>query len=303
MATISEVAYAVRTASQSLEYPIKLSHAQQLVAAALGYKSLAAFQASPLEAPTLDDAAHFVLDGELLADRAKELGLPHPFPHLAVLLQRAFTERLPGAQLHQSEGSIHDYIISLVDDVAVNDDTVASEIASTNGNGLDEVYLPVDDIELANLPPLGQPLEMEIEGHIAMGIDTERPYSGHKIEVQVRLAIERTGKVSIAEPICEVVSAQLDWSWGADDEDYEPPKISLAQALAEETGLTLSEAEELSDAEALPNESNDGMVYGYVFDFSQHASPEVAEKLMVSHGSLQLEVQPWFFDRIAHPVG
>lgn len=300
MATISEVAFAVRTASKTTTNPIQLSHAQQLVAAALGYKSLAAFQASPLEAPTLDQAAHFVLDGGLLADRARELGLPHQLPQLAVLLKQAFAERLPGAHLHQSEGSLHGYLTSLVDDVALNDDAVASEMASTNGDGIDEVYVPVDDIELASLPPLGQPLEMEIEGHIAMGIDTERPYCGHKIEVQVRLAIERTGKVSIAEPVCEVISAQLDWSWGADDEDYEPPKVSLAQALADETGLSVAEAEELTDAEALPNDGNDGMVYGYVFDFNDHASPTTAAKLKAKYGSLQVEVLPSFFERVAH---
>lgn len=300
MVTISEVAFAVRTASKSTTNPIQLNHTQQLVAAAFGYKSLAAFQASPLEAPTLDQAAHFVLDGGLLADRARELGLPHQPPQLALLLKQAFAERLPGACLHQSEGSLHDYLTSLVDDVALNDDTVASEMASTNGDGVDEVYVPVEDIELASLPPVGQPLEMELEGHIAMGIDTERPYSGHKIEVQVRLVIERTGKVSIAEPECEVISAQLDWSWGADDEDDEPPKVSLAQALADETGLTVAEAEELTDAEALPNDSNDGMAYGYVFDFNDYASPSTAAKLEAKYGSLQVQVSPSFFERVAH---
>lgn len=303
MATISDVAYAVRSASQSSASPIKLSHAQQLVAAALGYKSLAAFQASSLEAPALDDAAHFVLDGGLLADRASELGLPHQLPHLTVLFQQAFAERLPGAYLHQSEGSLHAHLTSLVDAVALDDGAVASEMASTNGDGVDEVYVPVDDIVLASLPPLGQPLEMELEGHIAMGIDPERPYSGHKIEVQVRLVIERTGKVSIAKPVCEVVSAQLDWSWGSDDEEDEGPKVSLAEALADELELSIDEAEELVGADAMPHQSDDGLVYGYAFDFSQHASPEVAEKLMANRGSLQLEVQPWFFDRVAHQVG
>lgn len=298
MVDIYSVAYAVRRASQSTANPIKLSYAQQLVAAALGYKSLAAFQASPLEASTLDDAAHFVLDGGLLADRALELGLPHQLPQLAVLVKQAFEERLPGAQLHDSELSLHDYITSLVDDVALNDDAVASEMASTNGDGVDEVYVPVDDIELASLPPLGQPLEMELEGLIAMGIDTERPYSGHKIEVQARLVIERTGKVSIAEPVCEVVGAQLDWSWGANDE-YEPPKVSLAQALADETGLTLLETEELVDTEAIANESNDGLVYSYIFDFSDYASPAAAAKLKSKYGSLQVEVLPAFFERVA----
>ncbi len=269
-----------------------------MVAAALGYKSLAAFQASPLEAPSLAEAAHFVLDGGLLADRARELGLPHQLPQLAVLLKQAFDVRLPSAQLHQSEEGLHDYVTSLVDDVVLNDDEVASEMASTNGDGIEEIYIPIDDIDMDDLPPFGQPMELELEGHIAMGIDTERPYSGHKIEVEVRLVLERTGKVSIAEPICEVLNAQLDWSWGADED--EPPKVSLAKALADETGLTVPEAEELVDAEPIANESNDGMVYGYVFDFSGFASPATAAKLQSKYGSLQVEVFPSFFDRVAH---
>lgn len=300
MASIFEVAFAVRTASKSTTNPIQLSYAQQLVAASLGYKSLAAFQASPLEARTLSLAAHFVLDGELLADRARELGLPHQLPQLALLIKQAFAERLPGAYLHQSEGSLQGYLTNLVAYVALNDAAVASEIASTNGDGVDEVYVPVEEIELASLPPLGQPLEMDLNGHIAMGIDTERPYSGHKIEVQLRLVIKRTGKVSIAKPECEVVSAQLDWDWAADGEGDEPPKVSMAQALADETGLTVAEAEELTDAEALPNESKDGMIYGYVFDFNDCASPSTAAKLEARYGSLHVAVSPSFFERVAH---
>ncbi|RQO69210.1 hypothetical protein DBR44_13185 [Aquitalea sp. FJL05] len=303
MATISEIAYALRTASHATASPIKLSHAQQLVAAALGYKSLAAFQASPLEAPTLDEAAHFVLNGGLLADRASELCLPHQLSELAILLQQAFKARLPMARLHQSESGINDYIISLVDDVVVNDEAVAGQMASTNGDGIEEVYMPVDEFELASLPPAGQTLDIELEGHIAMGIDIERPYSGHIIKVEASLVIERTGKVSIAEPNCEVTKAQLDWSWGDDDYENEGSLVSLAEALADEFGLSIAEAEELVDAVATPNLSDDGLFYSYTFDFTQHASLEVAEKLMVKYGSLQLEVQPWFFDRVAHPTG
>ena len=91
----------------------------------------------------------------------------------------------------------------------------------------------------------------------------------------------------------------LDWSWGADDDD-EPPKVSLAKALSEETGLTVAEAEELVDAEAVANESDDGVVYEYVFDFSGFASPATAAKLQSKYGSLQVEVFPSFFDRVAH---
>ena len=43
---VSGIAYAIRSDSAQSPHPIKLSHAQQCVAAALGYKSLASLQAS-----------------------------------------------------------------------------------------------------------------------------------------------------------------------------------------------------------------------------------------------------------------
>lgn len=297
MANISAISFAVRTASNASAHPIKLSHAQQLVVAALGYKSLAAFQASPLEAPTLDDAAHFVLDGELLEERIHELGLPNSFPEVAMFVKTAFAKRLPRARLHETVDDLHYYVTTLVDDQVLNDDVVSGEIASTNGDGIDEIYIPIDDIDLKALPPPGQSFEQELEGHITMNIDTERPYSGHKIVVRATLAFERTGKVSISEPECEVVAADLDRNW-SDDDDYEIPKVSLAQALADETGLLVQEAEELVDAEVIANESNDGMVYGYIFDFTNYASSTTAAKLEAKYGSLQLEVAPWFFERV-----
>lgn len=107
MANISAISFAVRSASSTSANPIKLSHAQQLVAAALGYKSLAAFQASPLEAPTLDDAVHFVLDGELLDERIQELGLPNTFPEVAMFVTTAFAQRLPWAHLYDTVSDLH----------------------------------------------------------------------------------------------------------------------------------------------------------------------------------------------------
>lgn len=40
------------------------------------------------------------------------------------------------------------------------------------------------------------------------------------------------------------------------------------------------------------------MTYGYLFDFTGHASPRLAAKLRKQHGSLQLEVGPEFFETV-----
>lgn len=296
MVTISAIAYAVRTASESTPHPIKLSQAQQLVAAAFGYKSLAAYQASKEESKDLDDAAHFILDIELLSRRAQELKLPHMACEMAALLQNAFKERLPAAQLHPSEITLDGYVRDLVQNAILNHWGTNGAMAMTNNDGIDEIYLPFNEVVLADLPPPGDVLDEEFIGHVTMTVDTERPYCGHKIDVEARLVIERKGRVCIAEPACEVISAKLNW--GGDDSEDNPPTVSLAQALADELDLELSEAEELVDAEPLDDQSDDGIVYRYVYDFSDYASPAVAKKLMAKYGDLQIEVPAWFFDRV-----
>lgn len=303
MATLFDLAFAVRTASRSTQHPISLGHAQQLAAAAFGYGSLAAFQASALEPPTLDDMAHMVPAEDLLAQRARDLGLPHALQEIAALVTSAFSDRLPKVRLHASEADLQAYVRQCVDEEVVNDELVSSEMAMSNGDGIEEIYIPVDDFELSDLPPLGESLELDLEGHVTMGIDTERPYCGHTVDVRACLILTRTGKVSIAEPVCEVTSAHLDTDWGDDaEEEADVPRVSLAQALADELSLSLSEAEDLANAEAVAQTSSDGLVYGYVFDFSRHAPPEVAARLLAMRGSLQLEVPSWFFDRVAAEV-
>lgn len=75
--------------------------------------------------------------------------------------------------------------------------------------------------------------------------------------------------------------------------------IPLAEALADELGLDVSEAEKLVDVEPLTVASDDDLVYGFAFDFSAAASPAVAEKLMANYGSLQVTVGPNFFDNVS----
>lgn len=297
MVTISAIAYAVRTASEATSHPLKLSHAQQLVAAALGYRSLAAYQASPGEAEALNDAAHFVLDDQLLVARAQELRLPNVVDGLTSLLHTAFEERLPSAQIHASSAALDAYVRDIVQEVVLTHGNTASATAMTNSNGIREIYLPFDDVVLHDLP-LGEVLREDFVGHVSMEVDTERPYHGHKIDVEARLVLERKGRACIAEPICEVVSAKLNYGWNAEDED-DVPTVSLAQALADELGLELAEAEELVDAEAMADESDDGLLYRYIYDFRDHASPTVAEKLIAKYGSLEVEVPAWFFDRVS----
>lgn len=295
---ISSLAYAVRKASESTPQPLKHGHAQQLVAAALGYNTLAAHQAAVAdgaESEHLDAAAHAVLDEILIVERVAELQLPQPEDALVELVRAAFKSELPGTKLHRNDDALADALRDYVDSTAYNHGETGSAMAATNNDGVQEIYLPLD-FTLAELPPLGEVLELEIDGHISMKPDIERPYSGHKIDVQGTLFLERVGRVAIAEPEFQLGSAKLDYNWDGEDDG---PKVSLAQALADELGITPEEAEELVDVEPQAIEGNDDVVHGYVFDFSEVVSPELRAKLLAKHGSLQARVQPWFFDRVA----
>jgi hypothetical protein len=78
---ISNLAHSVRKSSSADAVPIPLDHAHQLVAAAMGYMTLASYQAAQAagaEPSTLDQVGHVVPDYELLGDRARELGIGIP---------------------------------------------------------------------------------------------------------------------------------------------------------------------------------------------------------------------------------
>lgn len=240
---ISTLAFAVRTTSAQTPHPLTLSQAQQCVAAALGFKTLAAFQASGEDNLTLDSDNHVVLDVACVVHRALSLGAPHDETALVGLIGEAFRQKLPGVHVHLSRARLEGALRELIDQAVLNDPDASGAMAITNTDGIDEIYLPFD-IEWDALPSNGDPMEIPIEGHVTMEIDTERPYSGHRIDIRATLWLSRQGKAIYGAP-WRVDSATLDWDWGRDDPDEEPPKVSLTQALAEELELSFDEADEL----------------------------------------------------------
>lgn len=215
--TFSMIAFAVRNASRTAFTPVSLSYAQQLAAAALGYDSLAAYQASGETQTTFDGPNHYVLDGDRMSLRAHQLGLPQNGAHWLPLVALAIGHCLPGAQFHDSEFAVDEYLHRMVEDAVLRDDDVNSAMSQTNNDGVGEVYLPIQEFHLGELPPPGEGLDLSFGGHVSMDIDTERPYSGHRIPVQVALWLEAKGRVCFAAPHCEVLEARLDYGWGDDD--------------------------------------------------------------------------------------
>ncbi|STU92445.1 Uncharacterised protein [Klebsiella pneumoniae] len=49
--------------------------------------------------------------------------------------------------------------------------------------------------------------------------------------------------------------------------------------------------------------SSGEMVYGYLLDFTDYASPEIAQKILRRHSSLRIEVGPGFIEVFAATTG
>jgi len=293
---ITDLAHSIRKNTANFAVPIPLSQGQQLVCAALGHNTLASFQAAQkaeLEPQSFEGLAHVVPDFDLLSARAAELGIAIAPDTLKVLIESAFKERAPGTEVHRSFDALADDFYQEAQQAVLADDNVNSEISSANYDGVDEVYIE-DDFE-PHLQEVAQPKPVEVSGQVTLGIDTERPYSGHKVNFKLEVTMYRCGRRCFEKPEFDVVSAGMDFDWG--DDGAEPGPRTLAQEFADRLGIEVEEAQQLVDADPMELTGNSGeMTYSYLYDFTDHASPELAAKLIALRGSLQLEVEPWFVD-------
>lgn len=212
MVDLSAVAYATRQALVAKGIPISLSHAQQLVAAAMGHGTLAAYQASG-DAQALAGAAHVVVDDALLRERAENLG--HPGDAVPATVVEMLGAMLPGT-VHQHTEAFADCLRDFADSSTLNDGEVGSQTAMTNHNGVSEVYMPLDlpdDLDTGE----EEFLEVEIDGQVTMELDLDRPYSGQQVDVEARLTVDRLGARLFGRPDLDITKARLR-GWADDDE-------------------------------------------------------------------------------------
>lgn len=300
---ITALAHSLRQNTANSAVPIPLSQGQQLVCAALGHNTLASFQAAQkaeLEPQSFEGLAHVVPDFDLLSARAAELGIALAPDRLNVLIESAFKERAPGTQVHRTFDDLADDFNQKAQQAVLADGNVNSQMANANYDGVDEVY--VEDEFEPHLQEVAQPEPVEVSGQVTLGIDTERPYSGHKVKFKMEVTMYRCGRRCFEKPEFDVVSAGMDFDWG--DDGAEPEPRTLAQEFAHRLGIEVEEAQQLVDAEPMELTGNSGeMTYSYLYDFTDHASPELAGKLIALRGSLQLEVEVSFPDMFRGPDG
>lgn len=288
---ISLIAYAI-TRHPKANSRIKHGHAQQCLAAALGYKSLAALQACSDADFLPDRETHVVLDAAALLARAHELNVAVTDEELCVMVRDAFAKAWVGTPVHMSLEAFRNSLQQDVDFTVAHDGIVSGQTAITNSDGIREIYMPIEGLDFGEVSANGDPHEIEISGHIAMQQDPDRPYWGHRVDVRAMLWLVRQGRAFWAAG-CRIKDVERDTNWD------QPDILTLAEALADFLDVDIAVAEELTDAPLQQLASEDGLVYGWELDFGKVSVDEdVLEQIKVRHGSLRVRVSPDFFDRV-----
>jgi len=171
---VSSIAYAVRTRSAGTSSPLTLGHAQQCVAAALGFRTLTSLQAAFL-GQFRYQTRHLLLDTAALECRRRELGLSIGQPALAHLVAGAMNERLRGVFVHTTEASLDESMQDLLDQAALTHPKIAAQLAIPNHSGIEEVSLEIYDYDRAKVA-VGGHSEFEVVGRLSAAVDVDGPY-------------------------------------------------------------------------------------------------------------------------------
>jgi hypothetical protein len=204
----TSIAYAIHKLSEHTPVPIGTRHAQELFAAALGYKKVAALQASDERTTGFSTAQHFVLDFPLFAARCLELSSDYKPGDVWPLLHAAFAERLPTARVHGSDAELDLATRAIVREQVLAAPLVKRELKRLGGARATDMRLPFLAVQLAALPALGDASTELVTGYVKAGSGN---YSTTEtVAVTVRRVLARAGRTCMAAPIVEVVHAEHD---------------------------------------------------------------------------------------------
>lgn len=204
MGDISSSAYALKQRACTCGLQISIGHAQQLLAALIGHKTLASLQASGEQA-RLCRATRLLLDVELARDRATELHLPDGIVPVAM---DTLGDEIPVSAHHRWD----DLVVALQDDVRdeiLRDAEVTSQMAMTNAS-LRYVDVYLEGLEAFDLD-IGDPIELRVAGQVLMDQHLDRAFHGTEIDVEASLHVHRFGKRLFGYSDVRVTLAKLRW--------------------------------------------------------------------------------------------
>jgi hypothetical protein len=294
---ISNIAHALRDNAASSSTPLGLSHCQQLVAAALGHKSLASYQAAQKQGGEVTDLAevhHLLIAQTSLSDRAGTLNLEIPPWILEAMVVQAFEQRLPEVNICASINSLEEKLSDIVSAQVIENDVVSGLMGMTNSNGLRDVYVEFEFT--SNNRILSDRTKIPTNVQVVMNIDADRLYTGHRIAVSCITHLECLGQTCFGRVSMQMLQAKIDIPEET-DYDLEPPRRRISDVYSELLGIHVDDLGDLIDVQPEELVGHSGnMLYGYLLDFEELATPEQAEIILRLHGSLRVEVVPSFFD-------
>jgi hypothetical protein len=260
---------------------LKASHAIQLVAAFLGYKSHAALLAEskyPIDA--LEEAHIFIPNVELIESRRKRLNqLPLNLPTSIELAKELVSFLADGQHIGADVWLCDSFETYCLETLLVNcqdliDDQLSGVMAETNAGFWNQPWYEIDSIE-------DKKDELVITAsakHEGESLD-DKAFCGDTIDFKVQISLARiAGRRGFYE-FDVAVGGSVNEDWVDPDLKYGTQQSSDAKSpLALELGITDEELEEL-DYDVHENASNDGLVYDYIIQFSQLNDPELLAKI------------------------
>lgn len=209
--TFHSVAFSNRVQLEQVGVSLTLSHSQQLLAAALGYRTLAAWQAVPDEVHALQQADFVVFDLPTLKQRCLALGHAAHLDQIVGALAGCIVQACPTVKVFRDLGLFVDEVVEpFVRDAIELDEGVCNAMASTNAYLDDPAEFEVARDESSIGTSSDEFVELPVEGTITMTPDPDRMYSGHIIEFDGVVRVFRVGKRCFCEPLELDLGASVD---------------------------------------------------------------------------------------------
>jgi uncharacterized protein YozE (UPF0346 family) len=320
---ISAVAYAIRTRLNQGRWaklgqpPIKLTHIQECIAAALGHNTLASLQRSQeLAIPTRGH--YLVLDMDRVGRRSQALGLPLDEGHWSEpgtlsgfqqILLESFADDFDGIDVYPMGDALHERIQNWIEDRILNDADVSGQMAMANHNGMTDISMPLE-IDLAAIEPEFSAQTYQMEGAVYLSPDENRLYTGHVVKISATLRVSKPSRALLGFKFHVDYARLTDGTDATNDDDA--PTLSqpvdlgpgsdpmrLEFVLAELLDVDLAVADDLANATLNARFDAEGNVSGYEFEFKGVKLDEDAEEQLRSVlPGLTLLVTPAWLDNI-----
>lgn len=208
------LAFVIRQNLVASGVSISLGHTQQLLAASLGYGSLAAIQASTEEDPGIAGADFVILDVAGLSARAASLGYGAASDQIADAIAAAIKSdpEAPAVFLTPLD-FIEDVVVRFANDTVMDHDAVSDAAANTNAY-FEGAYLEATEPD-QSLTNSREFWEIPVEGNVGMDQDPDKPFSGDNILVNGVVRVWKAGRV------CLMNDMELDIRAAVDDSYYD----------------------------------------------------------------------------------